>query len=132
MNARVASAARWTGGGGWEISQPASGNAPAATIEPTEMWRVAATITTNTTSVAASGSGVRQRYAPTKLATAFPPLPPRNIGNAWPAITASAAADIQAALSSDRRPASQTARYPLALSRTSVAAPIVHPVVRST
>src|SRR6266568_1279176 len=98
MNAPLTRAASSTGSGGWEISQTASGNPPAPTIEPTEMWRVAATITTNTTSVAASGNGVRQRYAPTKLATAFPPLPPRNIGNAWPAITASAAADIQAAL----------------------------------
>src|SRR5947208_2123906 len=132
MNPPLTIAATVTGRGGWEIIHTASGNAPAPVIEPTEMWRVQATITMNTTRVASSGSGVRQRYAPVKLATALPPLQPMNIGYACPAITAKAAADIHSALPSVRRPASQTARYPFAISRISVAAPVFHPVVRST
>ena len=45
--------------GGWAIIHTASGNVPAPTIEPSEMWRLHATMTTKTTSTAASGSGVQ-------------------------------------------------------------------------
>ena len=74
MNAPARIAAVTTDTEGCRISQTASGNVAAATIEPMEMWRVQTTDPTNTTSTAASGSGVRQRNAPTKLATALPPL----------------------------------------------------------
>ena len=78
---RPAMAAATTGSGGL-LNQP-DGQREAwrpPTIEPIEMWRVQATTATNTTSTAASASGVRHRNAPTKLATALPPWNFRNTG----------------------------------------------------
>src|SRR5436189_5538654 len=103
-------AATVIGSGGCEISQTARGNTVAPTIDPAEMWRVQATITRKTIAVANRGMGARHRYAPVKLATALPPFPPRKSGKAWPAITATAAADIHNGLDPVSRPASQTAR----------------------
>src|SRR4051794_41351613 len=110
MKADATIAAITTGGSDFRISQTASGNTVAPTIEPIEIWRVQATVTTKTGSTAATAPGVRHRKAPTKLATAFPPWNLRNTGYACPAITAKAAALIQNGLWSVVRPASQTAK----------------------
>ena len=53
------SVAKITIDGGCSISQVASGKLPAATIDPMEICRVAATTITNTTSTAIIGIGVR-------------------------------------------------------------------------
>src|ERR1035438_2535576 len=62
------------------MSHTASGKVAAPTIDPIEMCLVHATTTVNTTSTAPSATGVRQRKAPTKLATALPPLKLQNPG----------------------------------------------------
>ncbi len=92
----------------------------------------AATIITNTSNAARSGSGVRYRKAPMKLATAFPPWNCRNTGKAWPPITASAAALDQNGDPSVISAAIQTAAKPFAISSRSVATATARPLERST
>src|ERR1035438_751168 len=118
--------------GGCSITHPASGGLPAATTEPMEMCRVAATTITNNTSVAASGTGVKYKNAPTKLATALPPWNLRKTGYACPAITASAAALIHSGESPVSQAANHTAKNPLPMSSSNVTTSIARPVVRST
>src|SRR5438105_339416 len=109
-------AATSIGKGGCKSNQTPSGKVAAPTIEPMEIWRVQATVTTNTTATAATAHGVRHKKAPTKLATALPPWNLRNTGKACPDITVSAATLIHQGLCSVSCPAIQTARYPLAIS----------------
>src|SRR4051812_45352224 len=72
------------GSGSLVTSQTASGNVAAPTMEPIEICFVQPTTTTKIKVSAARAQGVRHRNAPTKLATAFPPLNPRKTGNAIP------------------------------------------------
>src|SRR5208283_3977663 len=109
MNAALSSAATSTGQISPEIIQTASGNAAAATIEPSEMYRDHATTATNTTSTAAKASGVKHKNAPTKLATALPPRNDRKTVYAWPSITTTAAAAIQRTSPPVSLPADHTA-----------------------
>src|SRR6185369_14483989 len=110
MNAPPITAAVTITIGDFPTSQTASGKVAAPTIEPIEICRVQTTTATKTTTSAASAHGVRQRNAPTKLATAFPPLNLRNTGKACPAITASAATLIHNGSPPVQRAASHTAR----------------------
>src|SRR5271166_2788601 len=84
MKAPAMSDARKTGSGGWRMSHTPSGNVAAARMDPAEMYLVTATVTMNTITAASSGTGVRYKNAPMKVAMAFPPLNFRNTGNACP------------------------------------------------
>src|SRR5436309_915890 len=95
MNADAITDAAITAQSGFRSSHTPRGKTTAPMIEPMEMCFVQATVATKTGTTARIAQGVRYRNAPTKVATALPPLNFRNTGYACPAMTARAAAAIQ-------------------------------------
>jgi hypothetical protein len=68
------------GVGGRSISQNTTGNSATPMIEPSEMYRLNATTAAKIRATTPRESGAIYKKAPTKQATAFPPLKFRNAG----------------------------------------------------
>lgn len=123
-------------------SQIRSGIVEAATIEPSETYRVANTISRKTIPEAPKASGASTRKTPTPVATPLPPRNPNQTGNIWPMTTKTAAAATQRALESEAAlektgmpridRANNTAAVPLQASSNNVKTPAPLPARRET
>ncbi len=86
----------------------------------------------NSKSALTAASGHKPRNTPSAVATPLPPLNLSHAGKQCPRSTAKAATIIHAALSPVKRPASQTAAVPFAVSSTRVRTPASGPTTRAT
>src|SRR5262245_65069079 len=83
MRSAIDAAAAQTGVGA-PPSAAATASETAPSIEPSETYRVVASVTANTASATPVARGASGRNAPAPVATPLPPLNPSHTGYLWP------------------------------------------------